>query len=91
MVVLNRIYTRTGDAGDTARTGTGAGMEDRSVIGWQSGATLAIYLHGLFENTSVMTALFQTPGRSLDDAFDRLADGIDHHIRRETLMRLIGR
>ena len=62
-----------------------------TVIGWQRGPILALYLHGLFENADVMTALFGTPGRSLDEAFDRLADGIDRHISRKTLMDLIGR
>ena len=72
------------------RPGTGAGAGP-AVIGWQQGAVLAIYLHGLFENAAVMNALFRTPGPSLDEAFDRLADGIDRHLPRAALMALIGR
>ena len=71
--------------------GAGDARPGSAIIGWQRGSILALYLHGLFENANVMTALFGTPGRSLNEAFDRLADGIDHHIARKTLMGLIGR
>ncbi len=68
----------------------GAG-DSPAIIGWQQGSILAVYLHGLFENTAIMQALFQTPGPSLDAAFERLADGIDRHLPRRALMGLIGR
>jgi adenosylcobyric acid synthase len=57
--------------------------------GWQCGQTLALYVHGLFENPLVMRALFghQTP--TLDNTFNGLADFIDAHIGSKTLMSLV--
>jgi adenosylcobyric acid synthase len=47
-------------------------------LGYVDGSVLAIYLHGLFEQSSVIDALFATaPTRSLDDAFDELADVVE--------------
>jgi adenosylcobyric acid synthase len=68
-----------------------APVNDSAVIGWQRGSVLAIYLHGLFENPAVMGALFGDPGHPLEAAFERLADRIDAHFERRTLMALIGR
>jgi adenosylcobyric acid synthase len=50
-------------------------------LAWQNGAgnVLGMYLHGLFESTSVLTALFGAQARTLDAVFDRLADHIDAH------------
>ena len=79
--VLARGHGSDAEGGEAASTS----------IGWQQGNILAVYLHGLFENPSVMNALFKTPGHSLDAAFDRLADGIDRHLPRAALMALIGR
>ncbi len=64
---------------------------DDAVIGWQRGPVLAIYLHGLFENASVMQALFNHPGRRLDAVFDGLAERIGAQFERRTLLGLIGR
>jgi adenosylcobyric acid synthase len=45
--------------------------------GWQRGALLAIYPHGLFESSGVMHALFGAGAPTLDDTLDGLADLID--------------
>lgn len=58
-----------------ARTALSAGL------GWQNAAgnVLGVYLHGLFENASVLRALFGLRARTLDSVFDGLADCIDIH------------
>ncbi len=50
-------------------------------LAWQNGAgnVLGMYLHGLFETASVLTALFGAQARTLDTVFDGLADHIDAH------------
>jgi adenosylcobyric acid synthase len=45
--------------------------------GWQRGALLAIYPHGLFESTGVIRALFGADAPTLEDTLDGLADLID--------------
>jgi len=45
--------------------------------GWQRGALLAIYPHGLFESTAVIRALFGAEAPTLEDTLDGLADFID--------------
>lgn len=57
--------------------------------GWQSGETLALYTHGLFENGAVLKALFGHATPSLDDTFDGLADFIERHIGAPTLSALL--
>jgi adenosylcobyric acid synthase len=47
------------------------------VIGWQCGSVLGVYLHGLFENPAVLTALLGCSPRSVEPDFDRLADVIE--------------
>jgi adenosylcobyric acid synthase len=50
-------------------------------LGFIDGAVLGIYVHGLFEQREVVAALFdEPPSRSLDQAFDELADVIEEHI-----------
>ena len=46
-------------------------------LGWQSGGALGVYAHGLFELTAVMHALFGPTTRTLDTAFETLADMIE--------------
>ena len=58
-------------------------------IGWQQGSVLGLYAHGLFEQPSVMQALFGQQTRSLDSVFDGLADFIDTHFQTDVLMSLI--
>ena len=57
--------------------------------GWQFGNTLALYTHGLFENTAVMRALFGATAPSLDHCFDGLADLLDEHMDTQFLSSLI--
>jgi adenosylcobyric acid synthase len=57
--------------------------------GWQYGQTLALYVHGLLENPTVMRALFGRQTPSLDDTLDGLADFVDGHIGSQTLMSLV--
>ena len=58
---------------------------------WQdtSGQVLGLYLHGLFENPQVLTALFGAQVPSLDTVFDGLADCLDRNIDHDVLKQLI--
>lgn len=60
-------------------------------LAWQSqdGLVLGCYVHGLFENASVLQALFGVPSTPLEDAFDRLADFLVEHMSEATLAALI--
>ena len=50
-------------------------------LGFIDGPVLGIYLHGLFEEPQLLSALFgEAPGRSLDQAFNELADAIEEHL-----------
>jgi adenosylcobyric acid synthase len=57
--------------------------------GWQSGAILALYTHGLFESGAVLQALFGHVVPTLDDTFESLADFVGEHLGRETLLSLL--
>lgn len=64
--------------------------DDRGdVIGWQHGPVLGHYLHGMFENDAVLTALFQRPIRPLEQVFDGLADYVDRHFAPGVLAGLL--
>lgn len=54
--------------------------EDGSPIAWASGQILALYLHGLFENSAVLQALFGATVGHFDAQFDALADQLDQHL-----------
>ena len=58
---------------------------------WQdtSETVLGLYLHGLFENPAVLTALFGTQVPHLDAVFEGLADCLDSHIDHDFLKQLI--
>ena len=58
-------------------------------MGWQQGSVLGFYAHGLFEQSSVMQALFGKGITSLDSVFDGLADYIDKHFQAGILQGLI--
>jgi len=47
-------------------------------LAWQNGAgnVLGVYLHGLFENASVLQALLGGSAQTLDAAFERMAAGV---------------
>ena len=55
-------------------------------MGWQHGQTLALYPHGLFEDAGVMHALFGRQTPTLEDTLNGLADFIDAHFAKRTLM-----
>jgi adenosylcobyric acid synthase len=57
--------------------------------GWQYGQTLALYVHGLFEDPLVMRALFGRQTPTLDDTLNGLADFIDAHFAPGVLMSLL--
>jgi adenosylcobyric acid synthase len=57
--------------------------------GWQCGETLALYTHGLFENSAVIHALFGEHTPTLDDTLDGLANFVDAHIGRLALSSLL--
>jgi len=57
--------------------------------GWQCGATLALYVHGLFESAAVMRALFGHDTPALEDTLNGLADFVDAGFGRATLLSLV--
>lgn len=63
--------------------------EAGQAIGWQQGAVLGVYLHGLFESSPVMQALFGQQVRTLDSVFDGLADVLDQSFSSGSLMHLL--
>lgn len=60
-------------------------------LAWQSqnGQILGIYLHGIFENTSVIKALFGETAPSLDSVFEGLADYLERHTSAGLLASLL--
>ncbi len=63
--------------------------DEGAAIGWQQGSVLGLYAHGLFESAEMMRALFGAEVRGLDAVFDGLADFIDQHFERDSLMNLL--
>jgi adenosylcobyric acid synthase len=60
-------------------------------LGYASGAVLAVYAHGMLEEPSVLEALFGSrPRRTLEQAFDQLADAVEEHLDLPFLMRKAG-
>jgi adenosylcobyric acid synthase len=76
-------------AGDVAREVVAEGL------GWQNpaGNVLGLYLHGLFEDTAALQALFgarfNTPVPTLDSVFDGLADFIEKNFEPGALQALL--
>jgi adenosylcobyric acid synthase len=78
------------------RTTQHAGMPAARVampdgLAWQNdeGNVLGVYLHGLFEDPSVLHALFGAAAPTLDGVFDGLADFIDKHFAPNVIPDLI--
>jgi adenosylcobyric acid synthase len=59
-------------------------------IGWQRGAVLGLYAHGLFEQSSVLRALFGAEVPTLNQAYETLADLVEEHLDAALLRRLLG-
>jgi adenosylcobyric acid synthase len=60
-------------------------------LGFVDGPVLGIYLHGLFEQPNLLSALFgAAPARSLEQAFDELADAVEQHLNLDPLFAEIG-
>jgi adenosylcobyric acid synthase len=60
-------------------------------LGFVHGAVLGIYIHGLFETPELLFALFgRRPWRSLDQAFDELADAVEEHFCIPALLHRVG-
>jgi adenosylcobyric acid synthase len=57
--------------------------------GFQCGAVLGLYTHGLFEDAGVLRALFGAEVPSLDDTFEGLANFIDRHLGADALIALL--
>jgi adenosylcobyric acid synthase len=50
-------------------------------LGYAVGDVLGVYLHGLFEQPSFVHAVLgDAPERTLDDAFEHLADAVEEHL-----------
>ena len=62
---------------------------DSAPIGWQAGSVLGITMHGLFESSAALHALFGAHVPSLDSSFDMLADIVDEHLDAALLRRLL--
>jgi adenosylcobyric acid synthase len=84
-------HGRTWLAGDGGGTTIALLNEAGDAIGWQRGAVLGLYAHGLFEATAAMRALFGVESRSLDGVFDGLADLVDRAFAPGVLASLIAR
>jgi adenosylcobyric acid synthase len=53
----------------------------RGGLGFVTGPILAVYLHGLLEQTDILAALFgATPELALEATFDLLADALEEHL-----------
>ena len=78
--------------GHTEATAACAVLHDAQgqAIGWQQGAVLGLYAHGLFEQTAVLRALFGTGAPTLSQACDTLADLVEEHLDAALLRRLLG-
>lgn len=59
-------------------------------IGWQQGAVLGVYAHGLFEQPALLRALFGAAVPTLETAFDRLADAVETHFDAAWLDQALG-
>jgi adenosylcobyric acid synthase len=71
------------EAGDVRVLGEG--------LGYASGPVLAVYVHGMLEDPSVLEALFGArPRRTLEQALDELADAVEQHLDLPFLISEVG-
>jgi adenosylcobyric acid synthase len=57
--------------------------------GWADGDTLAVYLHGLFENAGFLRAVLGVdPGADVEAAIDDLADAVAPHLDLDAILAL---
>ena len=67
------------------------GVSTGNRLTYASGAVLAVYAHGMFEEPAVIEALLGArPHRTLDQAFDQLADAVDQHLDVDFLLKEAG-
>jgi adenosylcobyric acid synthase len=60
-------------------------------LGFVKGPVLGVYLHGLFEQPQLLSAFFgEAPERSLEQAFDSLADAVETHLNLDPVFEAIG-
>jgi adenosylcobyric acid synthase len=64
-----------------------------SGLAWQSseGNVLGIYLHGMFEDSAVLRALWGADAPSLDSVFEGLANFLDTHVDTGVLSKLVAK
>ena len=62
-------------------------------LAWHNpaGNVLGLYLHGLFESPQVLQALFGAAAPTLDDAFERMAQGVAQWFAPDALPRILPR
>ncbi|MBS7807010.1 cobyric acid synthase [Variovorax sp. PCZ-1] len=53
------------------------------------GNVVGLYLHGMFENSSVIQAAFAQAGRGLDEVFEEMADFVSLHFSHDALSQLV--
>ncbi len=76
--------------GQTETTGAVAEALPGS-LGFVDGPVLGIYLHGLFEQPELVSAFFgREPPRSLEQAFDELADAVEANLDIAAILEEIG-
>jgi adenosylcobyric acid synthase len=60
-------------------------------LGFVDGPVLGIYLHGLFEQPTLLRALFgAAPTHSIEHAFDQLADAVEEHLDMAAVLEQVG-
>jgi len=78
-----------GETTDFARASVAIRDLSGAPVGWQKGSVLGVYLHGIFEDSAVLNALFGVSLPSLDATLDGVADVVASAIQPGLLDRLI--
>ena len=58
-------------------------------LGWQRGAVLGLYAHGVFEDPAVIRALFGVAVPTVGESFERLADVVEARFAPSFLRSLV--